>query len=366
MLMTQVQKNIHWKHEWLYMLPVVIVVFLVYVWSAPRTVVLEDDGLFILAAYFNGIAHPPGYPLYTLLSHLATYLPFGSIAFRVHIFSAFLGALSCGALWWLSRLIMPGKLFAYTASFVYGFSNIFWSQAIVAEVYTLNVLLFLLILILCLNYKVAQSRSILFSTAFVYGLALSNHWPLIILSTPLLLCITWSARNHFIKNLPATILFIVLGLIPYLWMVIRSQMDPVISFYGSINNLQDLLFIISRKGYELVDTSPSAGLFDKLQFIVFSLKETVRQFGFTGIVFVVIGFIYQWRLWPRWLSMGLLAGYLCNTILLIFLLDFDYDLIHRSVFRVYPLIAYLVVALWLALGVYKIIEIAVKRDFITL
>ena len=40
--------------------------FALYAFTAPHTVGLEDDGLFILSSYFLGIAHPPGYPLFTL------------------------------------------------------------------------------------------------------------------------------------------------------------------------------------------------------------------------------------------------------------------------------------------------------------
>ena len=65
-----------------------IVIFMVYLFSAPKGVVLEDDGLFLMAAWFNGIAHPPGYPLYTLFSHLATWIPAGTVAYRVHLLSA--------------------------------------------------------------------------------------------------------------------------------------------------------------------------------------------------------------------------------------------------------------------------------------
>ena len=64
--------SIRLREEWPHLLFVFLIVFVIYLWSAPQTVVLEDDGYFILAAYFNGTAHPPGYPLYTLLGHLST------------------------------------------------------------------------------------------------------------------------------------------------------------------------------------------------------------------------------------------------------------------------------------------------------
>ncbi len=33
--------------------------FMLYALTAPRTVALEDDGLFILSSYFLGVEHPP-------------------------------------------------------------------------------------------------------------------------------------------------------------------------------------------------------------------------------------------------------------------------------------------------------------------
>jgi len=59
--------------------------FAVYALSAPHTIGLEDDALFILSSYFLGIEHPPGYPLFTLAGQLFTWLPFGTIPYRVKI-----------------------------------------------------------------------------------------------------------------------------------------------------------------------------------------------------------------------------------------------------------------------------------------
>jgi asparagine N-glycosylation enzyme membrane subunit Stt3 len=93
---------------------------------------MEDDGLFILSSYFLGIEHPPGYPLFTLIGHLFTYLPFGSVAYRVHLASALFGALAGGAAWLCARSLIPGRLPAYFAAFALGVSPVFWSQAVLA------------------------------------------------------------------------------------------------------------------------------------------------------------------------------------------------------------------------------------------
>ncbi len=38
---------------------VVLVTFGVYLYTTPRTVTLEDSGLFLMASHFGGVAHPP-------------------------------------------------------------------------------------------------------------------------------------------------------------------------------------------------------------------------------------------------------------------------------------------------------------------
>jgi len=57
---------------------------------------LVDSGELITAAHALGVAHPPGFPLYVLLAHLATLIPLGSIAARVNFASALFGIVAVG------------------------------------------------------------------------------------------------------------------------------------------------------------------------------------------------------------------------------------------------------------------------------
>src|SRR5712692_5416630 len=65
-----------------------------YTWTLAPTVTLVDSGELIVAARSLGIAHPPGFPLYVLLAHAATLLPFGNVARRVNFASALFAALA--------------------------------------------------------------------------------------------------------------------------------------------------------------------------------------------------------------------------------------------------------------------------------
>src|SRR5215471_13052444 len=59
------------------------VALLGYWFTFARNVTLVDSGELILAAAELGVAHPPGTPLHSLLGHLFTLIPLGSIAARV-------------------------------------------------------------------------------------------------------------------------------------------------------------------------------------------------------------------------------------------------------------------------------------------
>lgn len=330
------------------------VIFSVYLFTAPATVVLEDDGLFILASYFNGIAHSPGYPLFTVLGHIATHIPLGSIAYRVHALSGFFGALSCVLLYFIAIELFKDRLLAFVTAICLGISKIFWSQSVIAEVYTLNSAIFLSLLLL--SIYLARVKGVLhcryiFLIFFIYGLGLSNHWPLLVLSTPALIAMLWFKRSYIFRYFIPGSFFLLLGLLPYAWMVFRSQMDPVISFYGPIETLREFWFMVSREGYAEQDSNIGAGYLDKIQFSFYAIEETLIQYGVLGGVLGIIGFIRQWKYWDKNICVGLTFAYLGSTVLLAFLLGFSFDLMHKNLFKVYPLISYAIFVIWLVLGI---------------
>src|SRR5439155_11834540 len=77
---------------------VFIVALLLYSWTLAPTVTLTDSGELILAAHGLGVAHPPGFPLWVMLAHLASLVPFGNVATRINFSSAVFAALACATL----------------------------------------------------------------------------------------------------------------------------------------------------------------------------------------------------------------------------------------------------------------------------
>ncbi|MBM3130256.1 MAG: DUF2723 domain-containing protein [Chloroflexi bacterium] len=165
-----------------------------------------DGGDLIVAAYTLGVPHPPGYPAYTLLAHLFTWIPLGSIAYRVNLFSAVSAALAVGVLALLTaqtcqvsanltglgagtrRFNLDGELAALAAAWGFAFIPLVWEQAIIAEVYAPFALM--IALVLWLASRVASSRGA-FALGLAWGLALGFHLTALFLF-PL---VWWSVRR---------------------------------------------------------------------------------------------------------------------------------------------------------------------------
>ena len=118
----------------------------IYLCTLAPTVTADDSGELIAASYTLGIAHPPGYPLWTLLAKLFTFIPIRNIGYRVNLMSAFFASLTVTTIYFLVPLMLPSasslrriaRVSALAASLTFAFSSTFWSQAVITEVYTLN------------------------------------------------------------------------------------------------------------------------------------------------------------------------------------------------------------------------------------
>ncbi len=339
-------------------------IFASYLISMPKTVVLEDDGLFIMSSYFLGIAHPPGYPLHTLFGHLFSQIPVGSVASRLHAMSGFFGALGCVLISLIIIKLLHSRTAAYTAALVLAWSSTYWSQAIIAEVYTLNAFLFLLILLLLLDAADYHIKAASFpsgvksklpikiaSISFFYGLSLTNHWPLMLLVSPCYLMIAWPLLKVIAAQFITVLICFLAGLTPYLWMFLYTPPPPEYAVMGPINNLNDLWFYLSRKGYSTVDNSLSAGLADKINFAGYFFKEALQQFSPPGGILALVGLISQWKKIGHRVSTALLVGFVTSSYLLIWQLNFDFTEIKRDVMKVYFIPSYCIMTIWLASGV---------------
>ncbi|MHB0877571.1 MAG: protein O-mannosyl-transferase family [Anaerolineae bacterium] len=159
-----------------------------YLPLVPRAVLEGDPGEFQFAPYLGGIVHPTGYPLYCIIGWLWSHaLPIGDAAYRMNLLSAVLAACAVGMVCRTGLYLSQGMSrwvawpAAAAASLAFATSPTFWSQSIVAEVYSLHALILaaLLLATLVVAQRLAHPAEMrpppLWLPALVAGIGLTHH-----------------------------------------------------------------------------------------------------------------------------------------------------------------------------------------------
>jgi len=147
-----------------------------------------------------GVAHPTGYPLYVLLGKLFTLLPLRDVAWRVNLASAVFAVGAVLVLYVILGRLTGRPLCSFLVALAFAFSTSFWSQAVVAEVYTLHNLLVAVLLWVVLVPGVEQDGWVCQKTrrwktaSFVLGLSLTNHLTTVLLVPAVLLAVLLASR----------------------------------------------------------------------------------------------------------------------------------------------------------------------------
>jgi len=113
-----------------------------------------DGGELLAAAVINGVPHPPGYPLYTLLLQgwlalTGLVAPTSDLAWRGNLFSAASGAASVFLTVIVAdALLSAGRmrwLWALLAGLAWAVAPLLWGQSIITEVYSFHALIVVLL-----------------------------------------------------------------------------------------------------------------------------------------------------------------------------------------------------------------------------
>jgi len=327
---------------------VMAVLTLVYAFCTDDFPLLEDDGLFVMAAYDGGTAHSPGYPLFVLISQLFLLLPAGTVALKVHLTNCGLAALSCSLFYLLLRRHFSISLpVAITAVLVLATSSLFWQQAIVAEAYMLNITLLLGVLLLTLEARQrTQAKPWVLAAGLVYGAALANHWPLTLLVTPAIAVM--SLRLIRSENMLPGLAGFSVGLLPYLWMYLAAD-DTRFSHVGAFPSLEAFFGFLAREVYLDVDNNPLVGIDDKQLFLVAYLGDFSRQFSLLLLPFIATGIVLQWQRLRPAIAAGL-SLFLLLPFFLVLLIDFEYQRPELAAMLAYPLPLYVIAVAWFAIS----------------
>jgi hypothetical protein len=282
-----------------------------------------DGGELITASVTLGIPHPPGYPMYLLVGKLASLIPIGSVAYRFNLLSAVALALAAGILTATVSNLLSAKKGAggsfsravpLAAGLVFAFIPIVWGQALIAEVYTLNLVLLSLLLWILLTQDIDRKTAIV--AGFVFGLSLTTH-----LTSALILPLSLYLipRRHWYKfALGAAI-----GILPFLvFPILANTSSPIV--WGRNDTLSGWLWFITARIYRPNVLSLPRGDWWSRSIEWSSLF--LRQFVWFALPLITLGY-FSTRIKNRRLIFALIA-----TIVLFGVYSFGYRTNDAAVF----------------------------------
>ncbi len=135
----------------------------------------EDSPKFQFLGQVLGTAHTPGYPFYTIATYLFTRVPLGTLAYRVNLFSAVCGVLSCLCIFWMARRLRVSRLLSAAAALAAATSFPVWSNSVTAEVYTLAALMSALTVLWLMIWADSGQLRWLYAACAVFAAGFGNH-----------------------------------------------------------------------------------------------------------------------------------------------------------------------------------------------
>jgi len=336
---------------------------------APSVVTIFDDSLeFQLVCPTLGISHPTGYPLYTLLGKFFALIPIGDAAYRVNLLSAFFAALTVVVTYLIVHKLTEDSLSAFLASLTIAVSPVFWSQAIIAEVYSLNAFFTALVVYLLLGWgadrrqrpavgpvSISALPNSLLLAALVYGLSLTHH-RLMLLLAPAMALFVWLTerppRSWRICNPPPLklvsklILLFLAPLLLYAYIPLRGLYTS--SLDGTYQNTwSGFLHHVTASGYNVFITGNPLAQSRPLSFYC---QLLVSQFGLVGVALGLVGLLVSMRK-PR---PSALLG-------VAFALNAAFVLTYRVAdIEVFAIPVFLLYAIWIGIGVDLMLNLATR------
>ncbi|XP_062863705.1 protein O-mannosyl-transferase TMEM260 isoform X2 [Trichomycterus rosablanca] len=276
-----------------------------YLAGVGRTVPGGDSGELITAACELGVAHPPGYPLFTMLSWLAIHLlPTSSPAHSINIMCALFGALASGVLCFtVCRLARRGPG-AVLAGGTFAVSRLVWQWSVVAEVFSLNNLFvgLLFCLLACFHTAetVIQKQKFALWGALCCGLSLCNQHTLVVY---VLVVIPWVLIQLYIYKALCLFTLVYLGLcflagfLPYLYLPISSYLNTAQWSWGDQTTLHGLLTHLLRTEYGTFSLAKSEEGVNLVKMLQAQLNHCMTDLSVPVLILAVLGLLHAF--WKR-------------------------------------------------------------------
>ncbi|XP_036928207.1 transmembrane protein 260 isoform X1 [Acanthopagrus latus] len=296
-----------------------------YVPCVQRTVSGGDSGELITTACELGVAHPPGYPLFTLLARLAMcLLPSLSPAHSVNLMCSLLGAAACGALCIsVCRLAGPGPG-AVLAGGLFAVSRLSWQWSVVAEVFTLNNLFVGLLFFLIASFHRAESTTQRRKTAhwgaLCCGLGLCNQHTLVLYVVAIIPWVLQRLHSHrelSLRGLVSLGVCFLAGFLPYIYLPMSSYLNTARWSWGDQTTLSGLLTHLLRAEYGTFSLAKSESSVNLTTMLKAQLDHCLADLSLPTLVLAALGILLS-----SWDRMCRSVSWLWTVMLVLYSLFF--------------------------------------------
>jgi len=350
-----------------------IIPLTIYLLTLAPSVTFFDSGEFITAISCLGSAHSPGYPLFINYAKPFTWLPFGSVAFKVNYATAVSGAMACFGVYLLTTYLiqqeeastdqrindMLRKGAALAAAVTFACSPRLWLQSNHDKPYPLVTFIVAIILYLIFrwrdSYRQGMERpSYIYTATFLCGLATGAHQTIILMIPSfayLIISMNWKLLFR-IRDFIIAVTFGILGFAINLHLPIRATKSPLLN-WADPQTKEQFLWHFLRRGYPGEKVERDWSLL-WAQINAFNVPHEYTSFGlFVMIVGLVAIFLKR-----RDEVVSYLLALFCFLLVIAGYFNASYDLIFLTEEFFTPLYLYSAVFLGvgLFLGIGKIIS----------
>jgi hypothetical protein len=297
----------------------------------------EDAPKFQFVGYVLGTAHPPGYPLYVLLSHFFVMLPIRTIAYRANLFSAVMAALACGIAYAIARQIGSTCWSAGCAALALATGASFWRNALFAEVYSLAAVMAALTIALLLVWSARGGAVRLLAAVAAFGLGLGNHLTIVGLVPASILFVLWRDRRALRFRLIVVAAAVLLLCVSQYGLIILRTWQQAPYLESSARSLSELSSVMTAQRFANARFAFSPLVVLTVQLPVV-LSVIGRELGILGVPFLAAGLFEMVR--TRNAAAGLVSGAALGMLAMVVNLSGDLKgFITPIVVLLWPLVA---------------------------
>ncbi len=284
---------------------------ILYLTTLRTDILPADNGEFQLVAAVLGVAHPPGYPLHTMLGRLMTWIPIGDIPWRVNLLAALLAAATLTLVSAIVRHLTGRRAAGLAAAVALGTSTTFWAQATMANVRTPTAFLTTLGLYALVRYRKERKERTLTLLAASFALGLTHHLSFVYIGLffPIYLLLIDPGLMRDFRRWRRPALVVLLCVLPLLYLPLRSGAPLAPDNLRTVKGFFQHVLALGFSGDFFYYASP-ADLLARLQ-----VMGNVLTFQFHPLILAgaVLGVIFLLKR-DRRLALLLLGGFSLHTL----------------------------------------------------